>query len=1093
MASKAQVNAWRAVLPQCDYGVTYSYSTNFDFDLLQVYKRANVETRRLGGEYGWRPVAFAMFVAERLNVKLTDLEWEPVRYTNRGKANVAVGIPVLNGRWDTLHMLHITDSDRRALVSEGRESRFELPSPISPVEILRYATGGNKISVHQRSAIEDVSSESGDAGTGTGLGEGCGASSDASVSGCAGSSSVLVEGSLDFGELQVADEDWDADGPIMAVELLHLDQHSFSIWEVVEVRDGETFTVTRRLKSFPWRIVIYLLTGLLTLSLAAPAAVDFPMVLANWRARDHFCENVSRHEPLGLTPPDFAHIPCGFHGKIDIVCNHHPGICYYAMRAWSVYTRVTQWCVYANEQIGALFNVLLVFLFGIHRHFQRFLSPALKKRAAQLRQVRGEGKDLEAFTQTSLAADEALLQQLAGSRGPTTRLAKVAAPKVPRVSEERSQAKMTLDNFCSKTFGRRRNKPGSKISFLYPVRDLTQKAEAVARTFLTGTRTMLLLHGTTSVPACLMQMEAASVTMIEVVADKAPATCAKTLAMRYWSPDARKQDGKYMVQGLLMSVQRPPSLRAWRSRRAQGESEPTAEAPKQQAQQVKQSLLQLQEEVKQLQDLMEEDAHELASSMQTIRSELRAQRAARERSHPQGDEGRPNISGTGLPTCVAAVAQATAVDAQPGECLEMKPLPKGLLFRLQRGQDRDGDKFAPELCEWLFGATALACGSVCRGWAAALHQGDGCRIWPHVTLDVRRRGLRQASWSGISWRHVRSLSIYGATDKAMVRMALLPAEVKSGAAVSLECIRFRCSGLGRAAAVQKRNEFGDRMGLGDSGAALVFTLALQLSSLRMLDLAWNHLCDASLALLAKSWPPTLCSLCLEWNGIGEEGARHLSTALAQPNMLQTLDLRSNPLADAGVLCICQAVASQPSSPLKWLGLGETLLTDRGAKLAVQALQLHQHLAGLDLGENVITDAACPALAAFIQWSPRLRTLLLRGYLFEPQRVSDIGGQVLARALSSKRSFELELDYQQVACKTAVALAECSSSWAKVSLFNTDVSTLGALTLANAFRGGRASAEGKWLNVAQCRIAPSSIKLLQQASFRRLDSHGQRSR
>ena len=31
------------------------------------------------------------------------------------------------------------------------------------------------------------------------------------------------------------------------------------------------------------------------------------------------------------------------------------------------------------------------------------------------------------------------------------------------------------------------------------------------------------------------------------------------------------------------------------------------------------------------------------------------------------------------------------------------------------------------------------------------------------------------------------------------------------------------------------NEFGDRMGLGDSGAALVLTLAVQLSSLRTLD------------------------------------------------------------------------------------------------------------------------------------------------------------------------------------------------------------------------------------------------------------------
>ena len=327
----------------------------------------------------------------------------------------------------------------------------------------------------------------------------------------------------------------------------------------------------------------------------------------------------------------------------------------------------------------------------------------------------------------------------------------------------------------------------------------------------------------------------------------------------------------------------------------------------------------------------------------------------------------------------------------------------------------------------------------------------------------------------------------------VVEAARSQLEVALAAPTRVQLLRFRCSARGSEAAIEKRNKYGDSMGLGDSGAAFLIAAAKKQvwwSSLSSLDFAWNHLCVSALGTLEHSWPSTLRSLCLDWNGIGPEGAMLLARALARPNLLGSLDLRSNPLKDEGVLCICKALSA---CPLNWLGLGETMLTDHGAELASKTLQGHPFLKGIDISENSITDAACDFLAQFVQKTPRLQQLYLRGYLFEPTRISDIGGEVLARSVSCKDGFELELDYQQVGCKTAAALAR-NSLWSRVSLFNTNVSTMGALGLANSFRNGVAlGAEQKWLNVAQCRIAPSAIKLLRSVGFLRLDSHGQRPR
>jgi len=86
---------------------------------------------------------------------------------------------------------------------------------------------------------------------------------------------------------------------------------------------------------------------------------------------------------------------------------------------------------------------------------------------------------------------------------------------------------------------------------------------------------------------------------------------------------------------------------------------------------------------------------------------------------------------------------------------------------------------------------------------------------------------------------------------------------------------------------------------------------------------------------------------------------------------------------------------------------------------------------------------------------------------------------------------MELDYQQVGCNTATEMARCCACWARLSLFNTEVSTMGAMALANAFRHKPGSASSVQLNIAQCRASAGAVELLRSAGFARLDSHGQR--
>jgi len=193
---------------------------------------------------------------------------------------------------------------------------------------------------------------------------------------------------------------------------------------------------------------------------------------------------------------------------------------------------------------------------------------------------------------------------------------------------------------------------------------------------------------------------------------------------------------------------------------------------------------------------------------------------------------------------------------------------------------------------------------------------------------------------------------------------------------SISSLRLSCSAQGSECAIKKYNRHGDSKGFGDDAIYRVLPLLQQHpfhNSLRTLDLTWNHLGDAAMGHLACCWPKSLTELSLDWNEIGFSGAKRLGEALAHPAAakLVSLDLRSNPLGDDGVIAICRGASAHTG--LQWLVLGEASMTDKGACDALPHLCMHPALTGLDIGENLLTDTACEPISKVLEDTPKLQS------------------------------------------------------------------------------------------------------------------------
>lgn len=138
-------------------------------------------------------------------------------------------------------------------------------------------------------------------------------------------------------------------------------------------------------------------------------------------------------------------------------------------------------------------------------------------------------------------------------------------------------------------------------------------------------------------------------------------------------------------------------------------------------------------------------------------------------------------------------------------------------------------------------------------------------------------------------------------------------------------------------------------------------------SLRELSLADNPLGDDGARLLCESLLEPGCrlqSLWLRSCNLTAACCPHLGAVLARNQHLQELQLTRNPLGDAGVQQLCQAL-SQPDARLSDLRLVDCELTDSGCDSLAALLLASRSLRKLDLSNNGLGDPGVLKLVASV--------------------------------------------------------------------------------------------------------------------------------
>ena len=137
-----------------------------------------------------------------------------------------------------------------------------------------------------------------------------------------------------------------------------------------------------------------------------------------------------------------------------------------------------------------------------------------------------------------------------------------------------------------------------------------------------------------------------------------------------------------------------------------------------------------------------------------------------------------------------------------------------------------------------------------------------------------------------------------------------------------------------------------------------------------------------------------CALC--YKGIDDEAAETIAKELVEIGLglpgcpsLRTLDLRGNQIGDRGAKALASAL--EHNSLLESLMLDGNHIGDEGAMSLAMALDTNKTLCTLGLAANAIGDAGCTALfEALDRPHPKLtRLLLASNKIFEPELVARI--------------------------------------------------------------------------------------------------------
>jgi len=157
--------------------------------------------------------------------------------------------------------------------------------------------------------------------------------------------------------------------------------------------------------------------------------------------------------------------------------------------------------------------------------------------------------------------------------------------------------------------------------------------------------------------------------------------------------------------------------------------------------------------------------------------------------------------------------------------------------------------------------------------------------------------------------------------------------------------------------------------IGDDGAKQVAQLIQDGSSLTFLDLVKNSIQAPGVQALAEALGKnrSLKALHLGMNQIGDEGLMHLAGALTTNETLLTLDIEVNQIGAKGVEELA-VVLTDFNRTLTAINLQDNQIGDEGAVALAKVLEHSETLGMLDIRTNQITGFGCGAVAAALSKS-----------------------------------------------------------------------------------------------------------------------------
>jgi Ran GTPase-activating protein (RanGAP) involved in mRNA processing and transport len=236
--------------------------------------------------------------------------------------------------------------------------------------------------------------------------------------------------------------------------------------------------------------------------------------------------------------------------------------------------------------------------------------------------------------------------------------------------------------------------------------------------------------------------------------------------------------------------------------------------------------------------------------------------------------------------------------------------------------------------------------------------------------------------------------------------------------------------------------------MGQDGLSSLAASLPRFRSLRSLSVGLNSLTDSDASILADALPPSIETLDLRGNQIGDAGTARISRALAghTPRSLHSLNLRSNWIGDAGAASLAGAIPFLPS--LCALDICHNFIGAEGTAHIATSLSLHKGLRELSMSHNSVGAEGAARLADAIRRLPTLSSLFL-GF----NSIGDAGTSSIACALSVHRCIKtLSLDLNAIGRAGAVSLGKVLpflSSLHTLSLGRNMIDDLGAASIAGA--------------------------------------------